>query len=55
MLDIEARCNVDLNRWYADDGILIGRIEEVQRALDILRDVGPGINFTFNVANSTAH
>lgn len=36
-------------------GILIGRIEEVQQALDILRDLGPEFNFAFKVSRTTVY
>lgn len=55
MLEIEARCNLDLRPWYADNGIIIGRIEEVQKALEILRDFGPDFNIAINVSKTTAH
>lgn len=54
ILEIEARCNLGLNPWYADNSVLIGRIEKVQRAFAILRDVGPGVNFSLNVEKTTA-
>lgn len=55
ILELEARCNMDLNHWYADDGILIGRIEEVQKALEILREFGPNFNFALSVLKTTAY
>ena len=40
---ISRECNLSLNRWYADDGTLIGTIPEVTQALIILKTSGPDI------------
>ena len=48
-------CNLKLNRWYADDGLLIGRISEVKRALQILRDEGSAHNFFMHIGKTKAY
>ena len=52
---ISQTCNLELNRWYADDGLLIGRIAEVKRALQILRDEGPAHNFYMHVGKTKSY
>ncbi len=42
---IAHECDLEINRWYADDGTLIGRIEEVSKALCILFTEGPDHHF----------
>ena len=37
-----------MNRWYADDGTLIGQIDEVAKALDIITKQGPRFQFFLN-------
>ena len=52
---ISRECNLSLNRWYADDGTLIGTIPEVTKALTILKTSGPDIGFTMNVSKCRAY
>lgn len=46
---------MDLNCRYADDGILIRRIEEVQKALEILQNFGPDFSIALKVSKTKAH
>ena len=52
---VSQECSLALNRWYADDGTLIGPIAEVTKALRILRDEGPAAGFHINIAKSRAY
>lgn len=45
---ISQECELEMNCWYADDGLLVGPIDEVANALRILLDVGPSYNFHIN-------
>lgn len=45
---------LSLNRWYADDGTMIGPVDSVCRALDILITEGPVYNFHLNAAKMKA-
>ena len=42
---ISQSCDVLMNRWYADDGKIIGRIHEVVKALEIIKKDGPKYQF----------
>lgn len=44
-----------LNRWYADDGTLIGPIKEVAKALCILSDEGYAAGFHIIISKSRAY
>lgn len=37
-----------MHRWYADDGTLLGKIEQVKIALEIIAEQGAAISFIFN-------
>ena len=45
-------CDVLMNRWYADDGTIIGRIDEVVKALEIIKKEGPKYRFYLNPAKN---
>ena len=49
---ISQSCNVLMNRWYADDGTIIGRIDEVVKALEIIKKEGPKYRFYLNPAKT---
>lgn len=49
---ISHECDVLMNRWYADDGTIIGRIDEVAKALKILNTEGPTHQFFLNPAKT---
>lgn len=51
---ISRECNLLMNRWYADDGTIIGRISEVHRALRILQTDGPTHHFWINSSKTKA-
>ena len=38
-----------LHDWYLDDGTLVGDSEEVAKALDIIRVVGPELGLELNI------
>lgn len=52
---IAQACNLSLHKWYADDGLLIGTIQEVKHALQILRDESPVYQFYLNVTKTKAY
>lgn len=52
---ISRHCCIALNRWYADDGILVGPIDEVVKALKLLRDEGPASGFYVNISKCRAY
>ena len=49
---IRDSCKPLLHAWYLDDGTIIGRTEEVARALDIIREVGPSFGLELNVCKT---
>ena len=51
---ITQKFNLLLNRWYADDGTIIGTVAEVTKALKILKMFGPGVGFNMNIAKCQA-
>lgn len=51
---ITRECSLLLNRWYADDGTLIGTIPEVTKALRILHTFGPSMGFRMNISKCRA-
>lgn len=52
---ISNECDLVLNRWYADDGNLLGPISAVQKALKILVRKGPMYQFHLNPSKTTAY
>ena len=52
---LSVQCRPALNRWYADDGTIVGPIDEVIKALTILRDEGPGFGFYRNISKYRAY
>jgi len=42
-------CKLLLHAWYLDDGTLVGDSEEVAKALDIIRVVGPKLGLELNI------
>ena len=45
---IQSYTELLLNLWYLDDGVFIGKAEEVRKALDILDHLGPGQGLHLN-------
>jgi hypothetical protein len=43
--NISTTCDLKLNMFYADDGKIGGRILEVHKAINILRDEGPLVQY----------
>ena len=51
---ITQTCNLLLNRWYADDGTIIGTVAEVTKALKILQMSGPRLDSHMNISKCQA-
>eukprot|EP00173_Palmaria_palmata_P002875 Plantae.Rhodophyta-Palmaria_palmata.ctg299.p1 GENE.Plantae.Rhodophyta-Palmaria_palmata.ctg299~~Plantae.Rhodophyta-Palmaria_palmata.ctg299.p1 ORF type:complete len:100 (-),score=2.15 Plantae.Rhodophyta-Palmaria_palmata.ctg299:328-627(-) len=45
ILSIDAKCQLDFNVWCADDGTIVGDIDEVAKAYRIILDDGAKVNF----------
>ena len=45
-------CNLMLNAWYADDAHLIGSIDQIGKALRLIREEGPRVNYLLQPAKS---
>jgi hypothetical protein len=43
ILKIDDECNLDLNCWYLDDGVLIGTPIELQKVVNIISNFGAGV------------
>lgn len=52
---LSRHCRLALNRWYADDSTLVGPIDEVLKALTILRHNGPASGFYLNISKCRAY
>jgi hypothetical protein len=48
ILKIDCECSTDLNRWYLDDGVLIGTPEELQKCIRIISSFGAGITLNLS-------
>ncbi|GAU39704.1 hypothetical protein TSUD_274980 [Trifolium subterraneum] len=46
---IRDNCKLLLHAWYLDDGIVVGDSREVAKALDIIRETGPGLGLDLNI------
>ncbi|KAK2443431.1 hypothetical protein QL285_014538 [Trifolium repens] len=46
---IRDNCKLLLHAWYLDDVTLIGDSVEVAKALDIIREIGPGLGLHLNI------
>ena len=51
---IEAKCDLIVHRWYADDGLLVGKIDQVKLALDIIAEYGARISFILQPSKTKA-
>ncbi|KAK1411384.1 hypothetical protein QVD17_37932 [Tagetes erecta] len=49
ILSIQGACSLPFHAWYLDDGTIIGKAEEVARALDIIRSEGPSLGLRLNI------
>ncbi|XP_052622301.1 uncharacterized protein LOC128127679 [Lactuca sativa] len=47
--NIRDNCKLLLYAWYLDDGTLIGDSEEVAKALDIIKAIGPKLGLQLNI------
>ncbi|XP_052622515.1 uncharacterized protein LOC128127844 [Lactuca sativa] len=47
--NIRDNCKLLLHAWYLDDGTLIGDSEEVAKALDIIKAIGPQLGLQLNI------
>ena len=52
---IQSYTELLLNLWYLDDGVFIGKAEEVRKALDILDHLGPGQGLHLNSKKMRDH
>ena len=39
-----------LNQWYLDDGVIVGKVEEVVGVLKVIEDLGPSLGLHVNLA-----
>jgi hypothetical protein len=46
---IRDNCKLLLHAWYLDDGTVVGDSREVAKALDIIRERGPGLGLDLNI------
>ncbi|KAL6505584.1 hypothetical protein OROHE_022963 [Orobanche hederae] len=49
---VRDNCNLLLHAWYLDDGTIIGDSHEVAKALDIIREAGPGLGMVLNICKT---
>ena len=52
LLIIKARCALDLQVWFLDDGTLVGDTAEVAQALHIIQQEGPALGLHLNAAKT---
>lgn len=52
---IESECNLFVHQWYADDEMLVGKVELVKLALDIITEQGEAINSILNSSKTKAY
>ena len=52
---IEAKCDLFVHRWYADDGLLVGKIDQVKLALDIIAEEGEKISLILQPTKTKAY
>lgn len=53
-LRIDRECKLIFHRWYADGSLLIGKISEVKKALDIISEEGETIKFILHLTKKVA-
>jgi hypothetical protein len=46
---IRDNCKLLLHAWYLDDGTIVGDSRDVAKALDIIREIGPGLGLHLNI------
>lgn len=51
---MEKDFNLFVRLWYADDGMLVGKIDQVKKALFIIAEYSATINFIVNPTNKKA-
>lgn len=52
---ISGECGLILNKWYANDGNLLGPVDAVRKALKLLMETGPEYQFYINPTKRTAY
>ena len=53
VLAIRSQCpDLDLNKWYLDDGVIGGRNNLVSRALEVIQTVGPPLGMELNLSKN---
>jgi hypothetical protein len=53
-MDITSVCELRVNLWEADDGTLLGRIAEVAKALEIIRDAEDDTGYLMRLDKTSA-
>ena len=43
---------LQLNQWYLDDGVIAGRAEDVLKAFNIIRKLGPELGMDLNLGKN---
>jgi hypothetical protein len=51
--EIEAKCNLDVNLWIADDASLYGKIDQLLRAIDIILEAEETTGYAVNKTKSS--
>ncbi|XP_076950775.1 putative WRKY transcription factor 39 [Bidens hawaiensis] len=49
ILRVQGTCSLPFHAWYIDDGTIIGKAEEVARALGIIRSEGASLGLRLNI------
>lgn len=52
---IEFECDFVLHRWYADVGIIVGKIDQVKLSLDVITEQVAAIKFILNPSKTKAY
>ena len=43
---------MQLNQWYLDDGVIAGKAEDVLKAFNIIRKLGPELGMDLNLGKN---
>lgn len=52
---ISADCDLLLNAWFADDGIIVGEQSEICKSLEILASEGLSVQYSMKPEKSTVY
>ena len=53
--EIERECDLVFHAWYADDAHLVGSVDQVMKAMKIIRDHGPRCNYILQPQKSEVY